>query len=274
VSAIRKLAPKPSEPKPGEIFRDCGDCPEMVVIPAGSFRMGSPDSEEGRDSNEGPVHTVTFDRPFAIARHEVTFDQWDTCVRNGGCGGHRPDDHGWGRGERPVIDVSWYGARGYVVWLSKHTGETYRLPSEAEWEYAARAGTTTARFWGEDPGVACRYANTHDEASKRGNGFDFTHHTCDDGYAKTAPVGRFEANALGLNDMLGNVWEWTEDCWNDNYEGAPSDGTAWTEGACGQRVERGGSWFNAPEGVRSAIRGGGVTGTQSYGLGFRPARSL
>jgi formylglycine-generating enzyme required for sulfatase activity len=260
-------------PKPGETFRDCDDCPEMVVIPAGSFRMGSPEGERGRASDEGPVHTVTFDRPFAIAKHEVTFDEWDACVRDGGCK-HEPGDAGWGRGDRPVINVGWDDAREYLDWLSGKTGGRYRLPSEAEWEYAARAGTMTARFWGDDPDAACRYANVYDETGKREHGFSGTHHACDDGYAKTAPVGAFAANGFGLNDMLGNVWEWTEDCWNDGYEGAPSDGTARTEGDCGRRVVRGGAWDFAPDFVRSANRSRSSTENRDNGLGFRPARTF
>jgi len=269
--------------KPGETFRDCPTCPEMVVIPAGTFQMGSPEGEPYRTEFEGPVHTVTFDRPFAIARHEVTFDQWDACVRDGGCQ-HRPDDAGWGRGARPVINVSWEDAKEYVQWLSRKTGQDYRLPGEAEWEYAARAGTRTARFWGEDPDAACRYANVSDETHKGEQAavlplpnqtlLPFPKHNCNDGYAGTAPVAHFEANAFGLNDMLGNVGEWTEDCWNDSYRGAPSDGSAWTKGECGKRVWRGGSWGNDPVDVRSANRNGDGTGDRDGYSGFRPARTL
>jgi formylglycine-generating enzyme required for sulfatase activity len=262
-------------PKPGETFRDCPTCPEMVVIPAGTFQMGSPEGEPGRTEVEGPVHTVTFARPFAIARHEVTFDQWDACVRDGGCQ-HRPDDAGWGRGARPVIYVTWKDAKEYVQWLSRKTGQDYRLPGEAEWEYAARAGTKTARFWGEDPDAACRYANVYDETHKGEQAalLPLPKHNCNDGYAPTAPVAQFEANAFGLNDMLGNVWEWTEDCWNDSYRGAPSDGSAWTKGDCGRRVLRGGSWSLIPDFVRSAYRFWDVTGFRDYNSGFRPARTL
>ena len=260
-------------PQPGETFRDCDDCPEMVVIPAGTFRMGSPNDEKGRSDDEGPVHSVSFDRPFAMAKHEITFEQWDACVRDGGCS-HKPDDKGWGRDQRPVINVSWEDARKYLKWLSKKTGESYRLPSEAEWEYAARAGATTARFWGDDPDAACRYANVHDETGKRKNGFSWTHHACDDGYAKTAPAGSFEANGFGLRDMLGNVWEWTQDCWDEDYEGAPDNGSAWTEGDCRRRVLRGGSWVNEPDYVRSAFRNGSNAGNRYDDLGFRPARTL
>jgi len=158
----------------------------MVVIPAGSFQMGSPADEVVRSEDEGPVHTVSFERPYALGKHEVTFDDWEACVRDGGCQ-HEPDDEGWGRGQRPVIKLSWDDAQEYVGWLSERTGQSYRLPSEAEWEYAARAGTTTVRFWGQDPDAACGYANVHDETSKRENGFSWIHHACEDGYAQTAP---------------------------------------------------------------------------------------
>jgi formylglycine-generating enzyme required for sulfatase activity len=253
-------------PKVGETFRDCEGCPEMVVIPAGSFRMGSPEGEPGRDEDEGPVHTVTFERPFAMARHEVTFDQWDACVRDGGCR-HKPDDAGWGRGRRPVINVSWKDAKEYVRWLSRKTGQDYRLPSEAEWEYAARAGTESPFFTGS--------CISTDQANYDGN-YDYGGCGAKTGLyrAKTLPVGSLASNPWGLYDVLGNVWEWTEDCWNDSYQGAPSDGSAWTEGDCSRRVLRGGSWNFRPALVRSANRFRDVTGGRDYDAGFRPARTL
>jgi len=146
--------------------------------------------------------------------------------------------------------------------------------TEAEWEYAARAGTESARYWGEDPDAACDYANVHDQTSQRKNGSGWLAHACDDGYARTAPAGRYEANAFGLEDTLGYVWEWTEDCWNDSYDGAPSDGSAWTGGACRRRVLRGGSWYNEPEFVRSANRNRNNTEYRIINVGFRPARTL
>ena len=209
----------------GAVFRDCPECPEMVVVPAGEFMMGSPPSEEGRGDDEGPVHRVTIAEPFAVGKYEVTFDEWDACVSGGGCGGHRPDSKD--RGRQPVAEVSWEDAQAYVAWLSRKTGEAYRLLSEAEWEYAARAGTTTRYHWGDD--IGRNRANCYDDS-------------CGDSWDYTAPVGSFAANAFGLHDVHGNVWEWVEDCWNGNYAGAPSDGSAWESGNCDGRVLRGGSW--------------------------------
>ena len=243
----------------GGVFRDCDVCPEMVVVPAGSFMMGSPPSEEGRDDDEGPVHRVMIAEPFAAGKYEVTFEEWDACVSGGGCSGYRPGDHGWGRGRRPVIDVSWKDAQAYVAWLSRKAGKEYRLLSEAEWEYAARAGTTTRYHWGDDVG--------RDRANCYGS-------LCGDSWEYTAPVGSFGANGFGLHDMHGNVWEWVEDCWN-GYAGAPSDGSAWESGNCGMRVLRGGSWNFNPRFLRAADRVRIFTGYRnlSYG-GFRVARTL
>mgnify|MGYP005844632863 CR=1 FL=1 len=249
-------------PKPGEVFQDCPECPEMVVIPAGSFMMGSPSSEPQRDSDEGPQHRVTI-AVFAMAKTEVTFTQWDACVSDGGCS-HRPDDR-WGRGDQPVMRVSWNDAQEYVRWLSRKTGEEYKLPSESEWEYAARAGTTTRFHTGN--------CITTDQANFDG---DRPASGCPKGRdrSRTVPVVSFPANAFGLHDMHGNVREWVQDCWNDSYRGAPSDGSAWMRGNCGRAVLRGGSWFYFGRGLRSAARNGGPRGTRFYGVGFRPARSL
>ena len=247
----------------GETFRDSlgsgGEGPLMAVVPSGSFRMGSPSYEEGRYEREGPVHRVRISRPFAMGVYEVTFADWDACASAGGCGGHRPDDEGWGRDSRPVIDVSWEDAQAYVAWLSRETGYEYRLPSESEWEYAARAGTETARYWGD--GIGRNRANCDGCGSR-----------WDD--AMTAPVGSFAPNGWGLHDMLGNVWEWTEDCWNGSYAGAPADGSAWTSGDCGYRVLRGGSWDDRPRNLRSAYRGWNSSGDRSNDIGFRVVRTL
>ena len=256
-----------------ETFRDCAECPEMVVIPAGEFVMGSPKSEYGRYSDESPRHTVRIERPFALGKYEATFGEWDACVADGACGGYRPQDYGWGRGERPVINASWDDAKAYLDWLSRKTGRMYRLASESEWEYAARAGTTTARFWGESVDRACGYANAADLSAKRVySGLAVP--DCDDGYAHTAPVGSFAANAFGLHDVLGNVWEWVEDCQNDSYDGAPTDGSAWRSGDCQIRVPRGGSWYYIPGHVRSANRDWAGTETRLDDIGFRVARTL
>ncbi|WP_420463598.1 formylglycine-generating enzyme family protein [Candidatus Palauibacter sp.] len=220
---------------PGDVFSDCSGCPQMVVVPAGTFTMGSPASEEGRRDDEGPQHSVTIGAPFAVGVYEVTFAEWDACVRTGGCGGYAPADEGWGRGNRPVINVSWDNAQTYVSWLSQQTGQRYRLLSEAEWEYVARAGSRTARYWGESESGQCRYANGDDD-----------YVSCTDGHAYTAPVGSFAPNVFGLYDVIGNVLEWTQDCSNGSHAGAPTDGSAWQSGECGSRVLRGGSWNFTP----------------------------
>ena len=260
----------------GERFRDCPSCPEMVVIPAGTFIMGSPESEEERGDSEGPQHRVTIGTPFAVGVFQVTFADWDACVSEGACGGHRPEDEGWGRGSRPVINVSWEDAQEYVRWLSRETGEGYRLLTEAEWEYAARAGTTTARYWGESESDQCRHGNGVDaEARPEYPDRDASEFVaCSDGYVRTALVGLFEPNPFGLYDMLGNVFEWTQDCWNDSYRGAPNDGSVWRAGDCSRRVVRGGSWYDRPRVLRSASRGAlGVRG-RLFAFGFRVARTM
>lgn len=242
--------------------------PEMVALPGGTFVMGSPESEAGRDSDEGPQHAVTI-KPFAIGKHEVTFDEWDACVAAGGCNAYRPDDAGWGRGRRPVINVSWNGAQGYVDWLAKATGKPYRLPTEAEWEYAARAGTTT-------PFALPPPEGSIDIAGKGLANCDGCGSAWDN--KSTAPVGSFPANAWGLHDLHGNVREWIEDVWHASYQDAPVDGSAWTGGegiiSSRFRVLRGGSWDDGPGGLRSANRFGILPEYRGSSLGFRVARTL
>ena len=253
-----RIALRRAGPSPGERFRDCPECPEMVVIPAGRFRMGCV-SGLNCQSYEKPVHEVRIAAPFAMGRYEVTFAEWDACVSDGGCGGHRPGDQGWGRGNRPAINVSWEDARRYVAWLSRETGEVYRLPSEAEWEYAARAGTATQFSWGNE--VGRNRANCGDEF-------------CGDQWRRTAPVGTFAPNGFELFDMHGNVEEWLEDCFNLSYAGAPTDGSAWLRGKCDYRVVRGGSWgIYGTLRLRAAYRGGVLSGRYNYN-GFRVARTL
>jgi formylglycine-generating enzyme required for sulfatase activity len=241
------------------VFRDtrlngfpCPECPEMVMIPAGIFFMGSQTGKGKAD--EEPLHEVTISR-FAMGTHEVMFNEWQACVDDGGCNGYRPSDGGWGRGRRPVINVSWRNARAYVAWLSRHTGQRYRLPSEAEWEYAARAGTATLYPWGNE--ITLNNANYGRNVGK------------------TTEVGSYSANPFGLYDMQGNVWEWVEDVWHDNYTDAPKDGSAWTTGGDVQRRSlRGGSWSNIPWFVRSAFRAF-IYPDDRYNLnnnGFRVAR--
>ena len=247
------------EKSPGRRFRECPQCPELVVVPSGTYGMGSPPREKGRDNDEGPVTRVRIAEPIAVGLYEVTFAQWDACRREGGCR-HNPSDRGWGRGSRPVINVSWEDAQQYVRWLSSKTGARYRLLSESEWEYVARAGTTTRFHWGDEPGR--RRANCDGCGSR-----------WDD--RRTAPAGSFSANEFGLHDVHGNVREWVEDCWHDDYSGAPGDGRPWTSGGnCSRRVVRGGSWTNAPKYVRSADRSWDPVGYRNIYVGFRVARTF
>ena len=226
--------------------------------------MGSRKGEEGRDTDEGPVHRVTIGEPFAVGVYEVTFTEWDACRGDGGCA-HNPHDSGWGRGRRPVIDVSWTDARKYVAWLSRKTGKRYRLLSESEWEYVARAGTTTPFHYGST--VSTEQANYNGNFI-HGSGRKSRYR------ARTVPVGSFPANAFGLHDVHGNVSEWVADCWNAGYAGAPSDGSAWVRGDCSRRVLRGGSWSRSPRGMRSAYRQWFPSGNRDSDVGFRVARTL
>jgi formylglycine-generating enzyme required for sulfatase activity len=244
--------------KPGNSFRECAkDCPEMVVVQASEFMMGSPATEEGHYDREGPQHKVTIAKSFAVSKFDVTFMDWDACVSVGGC--RNAGDNGFGRGTRPVIFVSWDDAQEYVAWFSNLTGRPYRLLTEAEWEYAARAGSATAYFWGDEIGKG----NANCEG-------------CDGqlDYRKTSPAESFKPNAFGLYDMAGNVYQWVQDCYHDNYDGAPADGSPWTIGDCDNHVVRGGSWANIPRDVRSASRETFASGGRYYRLGFRLARTL
>lgn len=234
--------------------------PEMVHIPPGKFLMGSPGTELGRGSDESPQHEVTITYAFEISKYEVTFEEYDAFAQ---ATNHKlPSDSGWGRGKRPVINVTFHDAQEYVQWFSKQTGKKYRLPTEAEWEYAARAGTQTRYWWGDYIGY--NNANCNGCSSEWGG-------------KQTAPVGLFKANAFGLYDTAGNVWEWTQDCWHDHYDNAPTDGSVWLEkdhGNCTRRVARGGSWLNDPRLLRSADRLRLSAGDALNGLGFRIARDF
>ena len=244
--------------KPLASFRECAkDCPEMVVIPAGAFTMGSPGTEEGRNDNEGPQHLVTIAKPFAVSKFAVTFADWDACVSVGGC--PHVSDSGFERGKRPVINLRWEDAQQYAAWFSKMTGRAYRLLTEAEWEYAARAGSATAYFWGDQIGQGnanCRHCGSQ----------------WDDW--QTSPVGSFKPNAFGLYDMAGNVWQWVQDCYNHDYNGAPTDGSVRITGDCRHRVVRGGSWANEPQLLRSANRSSWSADDQDFHIGFRLGRAL
>ena len=243
----------------GDIIRDCGGdvCPEMVMLPAGEFLMGSSEAEPERDDDEGPQHKVTISRPFLVSKYEVTFAEWDACVAAAACS-YRPDDEKKGRGKNPVASVSWRDIRQYLEWLAKKTGRAYRLLSEAEWEYAARAGTTTPYYWGKD--------------------FEVRHANCDGCQSEwdwqLAPAGSFSPNPWGLHDMSGNVYEWVEDTWHENYVGAPADGSAWVDTENHFRVLRGGSWGARPNSLRSSSRLRDDQDVRVFNYGFRIARSV
>ncbi len=248
---------------PGEIISDCSFCPEMVVMPTGVFTMGKGEKPLARPS---PAHKVKISNIFAVGKFEITFKEWDACVSAGGCGGYTPDDKGWGRGDFPVTNVNWNDANAYVTWLSKYTGRRYRLLSEAEWEFAARGGSETLYPNGDDWRKACEIGNIGS--------------TVCIGKLKPgpAPVGSFPANGFGVHDTVGNVNEWVEDCWHENYEGAPSHQRPWLkDGDCSRRVFRSGSWNNtryfnvtsiARWGVQTDYRGANAN------VGFRVALDL
>ena len=243
---------------PGSDFKECArGCPVMIVVPAGVFTMGSPGNEAGRNTSEGPQHEVTIAEPLAVSRFEVTFEEWDACAAAGACPGAAAV---WGRGRMPVINVSWTDAKAYVAWLVKLTGKPYRLLSEAEWEYCARAGAKTRYSWGDESGAG--------NANCDGCGSEWD-------LAQTAPAGSFKPNAFGLYDMHGNVWEWVEDRWHGNYAGAPANGPAWLQGGLSAfRVIRGGSWRNESELVRAAVRDRRNINVRFDTLGFRIARTM
>ena len=277
--------------KTGKIFRDCKHCPEMVVIPAGSFEMGSPDSEDGRGKDEDPVHRVKI-ASFAIGKTEITRGQFAKFIKESGyvigtscwtlvTGKYEERSGNWREpgysqdDKQPVVCINWNDANAYAKWLSRKTGKKYRLPTEAEWEYAARGKTDTARYWGDNPDDACNYGNGADltaQAAIQGAHSWLVHH-CTDGSAYTAQVGSFKPNAYGLHDMLGNVWEWTGDNYHVNYTDAPTDGSAW-QGNGVRRVLRGGSWNNAPYNLRAAIRYASNNDVRFSSFGFRIARKL
>ena len=299
---VQRIALREAGPKVGDRFRDCPECPEMVVLPASSYRMGSASYEQERDEDEGPVHEVTIAAPFALGVYEVTMAEFgrfvDETAYSGGsscltrelvrgrsrlAGGSweiRADrswrNPGFGQsGRSPVACMNWNDAQAYAGWLSRKTGGEYRLPSESEWEYAARAGTTTVRYWGEGESGQCRHANGGDASvEQRYSDWPFPAASCRDGYVYTAPVGSLVPNGWGLHDMLGNVWEWTEDCWNGSYGGAPSDGSVWEYGECDKRVLRGGSWFDNPPILRAANRFRFTSGYRNSNFGFRVARTF
>ena len=280
-------------PPAGEQFRDCADCPEMVVIPAGRFEMGC--DTEDCDDDEKPVHEVQIRDDFALGRYEVTVGEFRRFAE---AKGYRSDaeqdagrgcwevlmgrESGWtpGRSWRnleyaaedrePVTCVSWNDAQAYAAWLGERTGAGYRLPSEAEWEYAAGPGTGTKYQFENDRETLCRFSNLAEPTKLLPN----TLLGCVYGVPYPAAVGSYRPNAFGLYDMHGNVWEWAEDCWNRSYAGAPTDGSAWLSGDCGQRVVRGGLWSFLPRLLRGGNRYGDNARYRSIGSGFRVARTL
>lgn len=236
--------------RPGTVIKDCEVCPQMVVLPPGQFQMGS----HHGDDDERPMHLVTIPRPVAVGRFEVTFAEYDACLAAGGCRSN-VSDNGWGRGTQPVMHVTWNDANDYVRWLSAITGKRYRLPSESEWEYAARGGSGAEDVYGEG------------QANCEGCGTPWSGR-------RPAPVGRFAPNGFGLYDMLGNVWEWTLDCRNDNYRGAPNDGSPWLAGDCSRRSLRGGGYKDSANKSRAAYRNKDPITDRDPDNGFRVVREL
>lgn len=288
-------APVASLP-PGTVFRDCPDdsCPWLVVLPPGNFTMGSPQDEPGRSDNEGPQHEVVLGQPLALMQAEVTRAEYAAFVQEthyqpeGGCGvTDTPLDSGQGTGwnklrfeqadSHPVVCVSWHDARAYAQWLSRRTGHTFRLPSEAEWEYAVRAESQARYFFGDNPDDLCAYANVADRSLKaalKGAAKDWSIAQCSDGYAYTAPVKSFKPNAFGLYDLHGNAREWVDDCYDQNHRNAPGNSSARIDKECESRVARGGAWSGDPSSVRAASRDGYNQGVRRDDMGFRLARTL
>ena len=248
--AIPAVGIYPSGRKPGTVFKDCTKCPEMVVVPAGYFTMGNIDGDG--DASEKPSHQVKIPKPFAVGKFEITFEEWDWCATEGECGNYLPSDWAWGRGRKPVININWEDAKSYVKWISEKTNQRYRLLSESEWEYVARAGAT--KQFGA--GIVTSGVNAFN--IRRG----------------TSVVGSFPPNAFGLYDILGNVAEWTEDCWNKTYVGAPTSGNAWEAGRCRKKVVRGGAWNSHYTRVHISERSGLGAGVRTFGSGFRVARDI
>lgn len=276
----------------GTEFRDCDACPMMVVVEGGSFKMGSLEGEEGRP--EGPIHDVTIGQDFAVGKFEVTngefarfveetgYTQEKNCVIWTGKWEALPDSSwrnpGYGRApadSEPVGCMSWHDAKAYIAWLSRKAGKTYRLPSEAEWEYVARAGSSTRFPWGDDADDICKRVNLFDESGRRASALSYVAAECDDGYPFTAPAGSFAPNRFNLHDVIGNVWEWTEDCYVVPYPPGHADGSSvQVEGACERRSIRGGGWITTPSRQRPAFRGRDPADVVFVPFGFRVVRDL
>ncbi|HEX5736868.1 MAG TPA: formylglycine-generating enzyme family protein [Hydrogenophaga sp.] len=289
-------------PAAGSPWRDCPHCPEMVNVPGGAFAMGSPSNEDDRDEDEGPQRQVTL-AAFAMGRHEVTVAQFRKFTEatgyktdaerepDAGCFAWKLEDEEWlWRPERswrrpgfvqgdqhPVVCVSQNDARAYAQWLSRETGQVYRLPTEAQWEYAARAGSQSSRPWGDNAGAACRHANVADRTRPPDGSSSWTSgHRCRDGHWFTAPAGSYKANGFGLHDMIGNAWEWTLDCYDEEAYGNASalDGRAHVAASCSRFVVRGASWSSTPDKARSAFREADPASNRDDDFGFRVVREL
>lgn len=283
---------------------DCPECPALALVPPGTFTLGTPPDAREVDAATGESRPlpVTLGRPFYVSAREITVGEFRRFVE---ASGYSPPDGclvwlgaQWvldaGRSWRdpgfaqppadadPVVCVSWEDARAYAQWLAERSGRGYRLPSETEWEYVARGGTSYARFWGADDSsedavvsLACDYANVYDASAVDAHRFPYPHASCSDGYATVAPAGRFRPNAFGAHDVIGNVREWLADCYTRSYAGRPADGRAWTwQGGCESRVVRGGSWASRPREARAAARDAEAAGHRQSDLGFRVARDF
>lgn len=285
-----------------ETFRDCADCPEMAIIPAGSFMMGSPDDEPALNeqvlggvkqklvvaklAEERPAHRVVIAQPFAVGSREVTRGEFAAFVRatgynaSGKCGPYLPGAVSWRytsfeqNDDHPVVCVHWQDALAYIAWLSSKARKQYRLPTEAEWEYAARAGATTRWPWGDRADDACKFANVYDLTEWQGENYYPKEFECGDGYKNTARTGAFAPNAFGLFDMIGNVWEWVADCYNASYVGSPPDGSAWLTGTCDKRMTRGSAYRTLLWSSRVAARREETSSNRMLDVGFRVARTM
>jgi formylglycine-generating enzyme required for sulfatase activity len=256
------VVPKP--PAVERSFNDCAvGCPVMIIVPTGSFSMGSPDEEPQRGNDEGPQHDVAISKLFAAGKYPVTFEEWDFCHSHGGCAEVYPSDNNWGRGTNPVMNVSWQDAQNYVAWLSQFTGQTYRLLTEAEREYITRAGTQTPFWWGTKVSAMDANYNGSQKYLDEQPGLY---------RQETLSVNTFNANPWGFFQVSGNTWDWVQDCYHDSYDGAPKDGSAWMTGDCTRRVLRGGSWGSQPRNIRSAARWRRPLDTREPYYGFRVAR--
>ncbi len=264
IAALEQL-----KPAIGRAFQDCPTCPQMVTLPSGTANLGAAEGEADARPNEGPQHSVTFSNLFAMGVNEVTFSQWQSCVSEGSCS-TQPRDNGWGAGNRPVINISWDDAQGYANWLSQKTGHSYSLPSEAQWEYAARGGESSAYIGGSQQAL-CAFANGANQES----GVRWANPACSDPASdRTLPVGTLGQNKFGLKDMIGNVAEWTLDCNTLNLRDAPANGEADLRGSCGQRATRGGSWFSGPADLRYSARLMQRRGDSNDFTGFRVVRKI